>query len=91
PPAPEGGAPTYKKGWLAMARTSNSATSMGSQFFIVYKDSQIPNDAAGGYTVFGEITSGLDGLNSVFNGGVSGGGSDGRPKISASIKKISVK
>lgn len=91
PSAASGVAPTYKKGWLAMARTSNSATSMGSQFFIVYKDSQIPNDAAGGYTVFGEITSGLDGLNNVFKGGVVGGASDGKPKVAASIKSITVK
>ena len=91
PTASAGVAPTYKKGWLAMARTANSSTSQGSQFFIVYKDSQIPNDTAGGYTVFGEITSGLDGLNSVFNGGVKGGGTDGKPAVSAAIQSISVK
>ena len=91
PTAAKGVVPTYKKGWLAMARTSNSATSMGSQFFIVYKDSQIPSDTAGGYTVFGEITSGLDGLNSVFSAGVKGGGTDGAPALTAAISSISVK
>lgn len=91
PVASEGKVPTYKKGVLAMARTGNSGSSMGSQFFIVYKDSQIPNDAAGGYTVFGEITSGLDKLDSVFNGGVVGGGTDGKPKVKAVIKSITVK
>jgi len=91
PTASAGVAPTYKKGWLAMARTSNKADSMGSQFFIVYKDSQIPNDSVGGYSVFGEITSGLDGLNPIINGGVKGGGSDGAPKVSATIFNASVK
>lgn len=91
PTAQSGQVPTYKKGWLAMARSSNNAASMGSQFFIVYKDSQIPNDSKGGYTVFGEVTSGLDGLNSVFNGGVVGGGTDGKPAITAALNKITVK
>jgi peptidyl-prolyl cis-trans isomerase B (cyclophilin B) len=91
PTAPAGVVPTYKKGWLAMARSGNNAESMGSQFFIVYKDSQIPNDSKGGYTVFGEVTSGLDGLNSVFNGGVVGGKSDGKPKVTAAITKVTVK
>ncbi len=91
PTAPAGQVPTYKKGWLAMARTSNKADSMGSQFFIVYKDSQIPSDTVGGYTVFGEITSGLDGLNPIINGGVKGGGTDGAPVVTATILKASVK
>ncbi len=87
PKAVSGAAPLYKKGYLAMARKSNSPTSQGSQFFIVYKDSNIPSDKAGGYTVFGEITSGLDQLDSVFAGGVVGGGSDGRPKVKATINE----
>lgn len=84
-------APTYKKGWLAMARSSNTADSMGSQFFVVYKDSQIPNDTVGGYTVFGEITSGLDGLNPIINAGVKGGKTDGSPVVKTSITSITIK
>lgn len=91
PTAKTGETPTYKKGVLAMARQANSPTTQGSQFFIVYADSKIPSDAAGGYTVFGEITSGLDGLDNVFAGGVKGGGTDGRPNVPAVIKTISVK
>ena len=91
PSAAQGAVPTYKKGWLAMARTGNSAVSMGSQFFIVYADSQIPNDAAGGYTVFGEITSGLSGLDPIVNAGVAGGKTDGKPKVKTSIKSITLK
>src|SRR6185437_315280 len=41
---------------------SGNANSQGSQFFIVYKDTTIPSDSAGGYTVIGTITSGLDTL-----------------------------
>ncbi|MEY4418343.1 MAG: hypothetical protein RIQ88_781 [Actinomycetota bacterium] len=88
--APAGSTPTYKKGWLAMARSANSASSQGSQFFIVYKDSKIPSDAAGGYTVFGEITSGLDTLDNVIKAGVVGGGSDGKPKVPAVINSTKV-
>ena len=90
PKADTGKIPTYKKGWLAMARTSNSGVSMGSQFFIVYADSQIPDDAAGGYTVFGEITNGLSGLDSIISAGVAGGKTDGRPKVPTSIKSITL-
>jgi peptidyl-prolyl cis-trans isomerase B (cyclophilin B) len=91
PTATKNETPTYKKGWLAMARQSNSPTTQGSQFFIVYADSKIPSDAAGGYTVFGQINSGLEGLDNVFAGGVKGGGTDGKPNVPAVIKSITVK
>ena len=60
----------YPAGTVAMARTSGDAESMGSQFFLVYEDSQIPADAAGGYTVMGRITSGMDVLEGVADAGV---------------------
>ncbi|MFM6971921.1 MAG: peptidylprolyl isomerase [Rhodoluna sp.] len=69
----------YKKGVLAMARRGGDGSSMGSQFFIVYQDSVIPSDNAGGYTVFGEITKGLDKLSPIFDAGVVDGKSDGTP------------
>ena len=52
----------YPAGTIAMARQGDNAYSMGSQFFIVYEDTTIPSDAAGGYTVLGKVTSGLDQL-----------------------------
>lgn len=52
----------YPAGTIAMARASGDAASNGHQFFVVYGDSTIPSDAAGGYTVLGTITSGLDEL-----------------------------
>lgn len=91
PTADKGVVPTYKKGWLAMARTKNSASSMGSQFFIVYKDSKIPDDVAGGYTVFGEVTSGLSGLDPIIKAGTKNGSGDGAPKIATNIKTITLK
>lgn len=59
----------YPAGTIAMARTGDDGSSMGSQFFLVYKDSQIPADSAGGYTVFGHITSGLDVLQAIADAG----------------------
>lgn len=70
----------YKAGYLAMARVGGDGNSMGSQFFIVYEDSMIPSDAAGGYTVFGQITSGLDAVKDYASVGTVDGKSDGKPK-----------
>lgn len=81
----------YKTGALAMARQSAKGDSMGSQFFIVYKDSTIPSDAAGGYTVFGEITSGIESVQKIARAGVEGGGSDGTPVKPVSINRVTVK
>jgi peptidyl-prolyl cis-trans isomerase B (cyclophilin B) len=59
----------YPAGTIAMARTQNDGSSMGSQFFLVYKDSTIPADSAGGYTVFGHVTSGMDVLQAIADAG----------------------
>jgi peptidyl-prolyl cis-trans isomerase B (cyclophilin B) len=65
---------------------------MGSQFFIVYDDSTIPSDDAGGYTVFGEITSGLDALTAtVISQGTVGDVSDGEPAAPAEIGNITIR
>jgi cyclophilin family peptidyl-prolyl cis-trans isomerase len=47
----------YTRGTVAMARSS-APDSQGSQFFIVVKDS--PFLAGGGYTIFGNVLSGMD-------------------------------
>ena len=83
--------PVYKKGWLAMARQGNSANTMGSQFFIVYADSPIPDDKAGGYTVFGEVTSGLAGLDPIIKAGTKDGSGDGAPKVKTNVSTITLK
>ncbi len=61
----------YPAGTVAMARVGNDGESMGSQFFLVYSDVTLPSDSAGGYSVFGTITGGLDILEQVGAGGVS--------------------
>lgn len=63
----------YPAGTVAMARLGGDAASMGSQFFLVYADSTIPADAAGGYTVFGHITAGMDVLQAVADAGIAEG------------------
>ena len=82
---------TYKEGYLAMARRGGDGSSMGSQFFIVYKDSMIPSDAAGGYSVFGKITKGLSGLNKIIKGGTQDGSSDGKPAVETKLGAITLK
>ena len=81
----------YPTGTVAMARVLNDANSQGSQFFIVYKDSTIPADTAGGYTVFGHVTTGLDVITTVAASGVSAGKSDGPPSIPVTIQGVAVK
>lgn len=81
----------YHTGVLAMARQGNNGSSMGSQFFIVYKDSTIPSDTAGGYTVFGNISN-LAALNSIIKGGSdnSNASGDGHPVVKAIIDSVKV-
>ncbi|WAB81178.1 peptidylprolyl isomerase [Microcella daejeonensis] len=81
----------YAEGVLAMARQGGNAESQGSQFFIVYDESTIPSDAAGGYTVLGRVTSGLDGLRTgIVDAGTEDGASDGRPAVPATISGITI-
>lgn len=78
----------YPAGTLAMARVGNDGASMGSQFFIVYDDSTIPSDAAGGYTVMGSVTSGLDIVQRVAGAGNAPGGE--APAQSIGIRSVTV-
>ncbi len=80
----------YEEGVLAMARRGGDDYSMGSQFFIVYQESNIPSDAVGGYTVFGKITTGLDSVKSIAEAGTSSGASDGSPAVEVLISAVSV-
>lgn len=83
---------SYPAGTIAMARQSGNAYSNGSQFFIVYGDTTIPADDAGGYTVIGKVTSGLDQLVSqIADAGTSDGSTDGAPKVATTITAATVK
>ena len=81
----------YPAGTIAMARASGDAYSNGRQFFIVAKDSQIPADSAGGYTVVGQVTSGLDDLIAqVTAAGTADGSGDGAPLIPTTITSFTI-
>jgi peptidyl-prolyl cis-trans isomerase B (cyclophilin B) len=73
----------YPRGTLAMANAGPGTN--GSQFFLVYKDSQLPPQ----YTVFGTIDeTGLATLDKIAAAGVAGGGEDGKPALDVQIKSV---
>ncbi|MGV0778791.1 peptidylprolyl isomerase [Mycolicibacterium elephantis] len=74
---------TYPRGTLAMANAG--ANTNGSQFFLVYQDSQLPPN----YTVFGTIDeTGLATLDKIAEAGVAGGGEDGPPAQDVQVTSI---
>lgn len=78
---------TYPAGTLAMARGGDAA-SQGSQFFIVLTETFLPNDSAGGYSVFGRVTEGLDTLLAGTADGTVDGGPDGQPATPVTIEGV---
>jgi peptidyl-prolyl cis-trans isomerase B (cyclophilin B) len=79
---------TYPRGVVAMANASRPNTG-GSQFFLVYKDSVLPDS----YTKFGTITSGIEVLDSVALAGVNSSSTDpndGPPKLAVKILSLSL-
>ena len=75
----------YPRGTLAMANSGPGTN--GSQFFLVYKDSQLPPT----YTVFGTIdAAGLATLDKVAAGGVADGTEDGKPVTDTTIKSVQI-
>ena len=76
---------TYPAGTLAMANTGQPHSG-GSQFFLVYKDTQLPPS----YTPFGKITSGLNVLTGIAAKGASGGTGDGAPNEKVTIKSFTI-
>ncbi|NUP53296.1 MAG: peptidylprolyl isomerase [Catenulispora sp.] len=77
---------TYKAGTAAMANAGPGTN--GSQFFLVFGDSQLQPD----YTPFGTITAGKDVLAKVAAGGIASPGADGtgRPNIPVQITSVTV-
>jgi peptidyl-prolyl cis-trans isomerase B (cyclophilin B) len=75
---------TYSRGTIAMANAG--AGTNGSQFFLVYGDSQLPPD----YTVFGTIDeTGLATLDKIAAGGSTPEG-DGTPNLTTDIKTVRI-
>ncbi len=84
----------YPAGTIAMARIGNDAYSQGYQFFIVFSDATLPGDAAGGYTIFGTVTSGLDALvSNIVDEGIdpsSANPEDGPPARQTAITRVTI-
>jgi peptidyl-prolyl cis-trans isomerase B (cyclophilin B) len=76
----------YPAGTIAMANTGQAHTG-GSQFFLVYKDSQLPPS----YTPFGTISaSGMTVLKKIAAAGEATGQGDGAPNATVVINKATV-
>lgn len=81
----------YPAGTIAMARASNNAYSEGRQFFIVFADSTLPDDSVGGYSIVGQVTSGLDQLKAqITDAGTADGSQDGAPKVPVTITELTI-
>lgn len=81
----------YPAGTIAMARVGEDAFSNGRQFFVILNDTTLPGDTAGGYTVVGQVTSGLDALKTqITDAGVQGGEGDGAPVIPTTITRFTI-
>jgi peptidyl-prolyl cis-trans isomerase B (cyclophilin B) len=75
---------TYPRGALAMAHSAGQHNN-GSQFFLVYQDSQLPPD----YTVFGVIDeTGLETLDKIAAAGIAGNAMDGAPAEEVRVTSI---
>ncbi|MET8704000.1 peptidylprolyl isomerase [Kitasatospora sp. NPDC004723] len=72
----------YPAGTVAMANAGPGTN--GSQFFLVYKDTELsPN-----YTPFGTITGGLDVLQKIAAAGTLEGGGDGHPMADVTLNSV---
>lgn len=93
---PTGNRPTYLEGDIAIANTGSDGTN-GSQFFIVYRDTPDATDDGSGtsaldaqYTLVGHVTTGIDVVQKVADGGVVGDTGDGEPKTRVDISSLTV-
>lgn len=89
----------YPAGAIVEARTSDNAYGQGHQFFIVYKPTVIPPDSVGGYSIFGQVTSGLPDLISQITSkgikkpakGATTSAVDGPPVVTTRITSVTIK
>jgi len=80
----------YNRGIVAMARTS-APNSQGSQFFIIVKDS--PFLKGGNYTIFGNVTSGMDVVDQIVagpNAGDDPGGTGGTATDPVTMDSVTI-
>jgi peptidyl-prolyl cis-trans isomerase B (cyclophilin B) len=87
-PSASAGAPpsqvVYPAGTVAVWNQASNEN--GSQFIIAYKDSTLPPN----YSVFGQITGGLDAVSKIGTSGVKDGSHDGTPKTPVTITTLTV-
>ncbi len=77
---------TYPRGYVAMANTGQP-NSGGSQFFLIYGDSQLPPS----YTVFATVSpDGLKVIDQIAKAGSDGSRGDGKPKQPVTITSVDV-
>ncbi len=81
---PAEGETNYPAGTVAMANAGPGTS--GSQFFLVYEDTTLPPN----YTIWGQVSSGLDIVEQVAGAGVAGGGTDGAPAAPIGIEAATV-
>jgi peptidyl-prolyl cis-trans isomerase B (cyclophilin B) len=87
----------YPAGTIAMARSAGDAYSNGHQFFIVTDATTLGTDEAGGYTVVGKVTSGLEHLiDQITSKGIDpeqigADGQSGAPLVPAAITSLTLR
>jgi peptidyl-prolyl cis-trans isomerase B (cyclophilin B) len=74
----------YPAGTVAMANSGPGTN--GSQFFLVFADTTLSSN----YTIWGNITEGLEIVKAIAKAGVKGGGADGAPNQPIAIKRVIV-
>jgi len=83
---PEAEENNYPRGTVAMANSGVPSTN-GSQFFLVYGDTTLPPN----YTVWGQITQGMEIIDYIAAGGVRRGATDGLPVRMLVIEEASLR
>jgi peptidyl-prolyl cis-trans isomerase B (cyclophilin B) len=76
--------PPYPRGTVAMANAGPGTN--GGQFFLVYRDSDIPPN----YSIFGTVVSGMDLLDRIAAAGTDNGTTDGHPKLAVHIDEVTI-
>ena len=81
----------YPAGTIAMARAAAERLQPGQPVLHRLRGHDAPPDEAGGYTVVGQVTSGLDAAEAgVTDAGTADGGTDGAPAVPVTITGFTI-